>query len=176
MQFIDLAKQQSFIREKIELRIKRVLNSGKYIMGPEIVELEEKLADYVGIQHCITCSSGTDALLIPLMAQGIGPGDAVITTPFTFIATAEVIKLVGATPVFVDICEDTFNINPAGIPGAIEYAKNQGLKPKAIIPVDLFGLPAHYAEIEKTAAENGLFVLEDAAQGFGGEICGRKAC
>jgi len=175
MQFIDLAKQQSLIRVKLEKRIKDVLDHGRYIMGPEIVELEEKLADYVGIQHCITCSSGTDALLMPLMAQGIGKGDAVITTPFTFIATAEVIKLVGATPVFVDICPDTFNINPAGIPGAIEYAKNQGLSPKAIIPVDLFGLPAPYAEIEKTAAENDIFVLEDAAQGFGGEISGRKA-
>ena len=124
MQFIDLAKQQSFVREKIEMRIKKVLDSGEYIMGPEIVELEEKLADYVGVTHCITCSSGTDALLMPLMAQGIGPGDAVITTPFTFIATAEVIKLVGATPVFVDICEDTFNINSARIPDAIEYAQD----------------------------------------------------
>ena len=176
MQFIDLSIQQLLIRDKIEMRIKRVLDSGKYIMGPEIVELEEKLADYVGIQHCITCSSGTDALLMSLMAQGIGPGDAVITTPFTFIATAEVIKLVGATPVFVDICPDTFNINPVLIPDAIEYAKKQGLSPKAIIPVDLFGLPAPYVEIEKIAAGHGLFVLEDAAQSFGGEISGRKAC
>ncbi len=176
MQFIDLAKQQSLIRVKLEKRIKDVLDHGSYIMGPEIQELEEKLADYVGIQHCITCSSGTDALLMPLMAQRIGKGDAVITTPFTFIATAEVIKLVGATPVFVDICPDTFNINPAGIPDAIEYANAQGLSTKAIIPVDLFGLPAPYAKIEKIALENGLFVLEDAAQGFGGAISGRKAC
>ena len=122
MQFIDLSRQQSIIREKIEMRIRNVLDNGKYIMGPEIVELEEKLADYVGATHCITCSSGTDALLMPLMAQGIGPGDAVITSPFTFVATAEVIRLLGATPVFVDICSDTFNINPALIQEAIQYS------------------------------------------------------
>ena len=116
MQFIDLSKQQDIIREKIEVRIKKVLDSGKFIMGSEIFELEEKLADYVGVKHCITCSSGTDALLIPLIAQGIGPGDAVITTPFSFVATAEVIRLVGATPVFIDIYPDTFNINPGLIP------------------------------------------------------------
>ena len=175
MQFIDLSRQQSFIREKIEMRIRNVLDSGKYIMGSEIVELENKLADYVGVTHCITCSSGTDALLMPLIAQEIGPSDAVITTPFTFIASAEVIRLVGATPVFVDICPDTFNINPALIPDAIQYAHRQGLNPKAIIPVDLFGLPAQYDEIEKTATENGLFVLEDAAQSFGGKIFRKKA-
>ena len=176
MQFIDLSKQQDIIREKIDMRIKKVLDSGKFIMGSEIFELEEKLADYVGVKHCITCSSGTDALLIPLIAQGIGPGDAVITTPFSFIATAEVIRLVGATPVFIDIYPDTFNINPALIPEAIQYAIEHGLKPKAIIPVDLFGLPAAYDMINKTAEENNLFILEDAAQSFGGEICGQKVC
>ena len=127
MQFVDLAKQQSFIREKIENRFRNILDHGKYIMGPEVYELEEKLADYVGIQHCITCSSGTDALLMPLMAQGIGPGDAVITTPFTFIATAEVIRLIGATPVFVDICPDTFNINPEQISEVINLFNNLGI-------------------------------------------------
>ncbi|SVD97564.1 uncharacterized protein METZ01_LOCUS450418, partial [marine metagenome] len=145
-------------------------------MGPEVSELEEKLADYVSVRHCITCSSGTDALLIPLLALEIGPGDAVITTSFSFIATAEAIRLIGATPIFVDICPDTFNLNPALIPEAIQNAHEHGLNPKAIIPVDLFGLPAAYEKIEKTAAENDLFVLEDAAQGFGGETCGRKAC
>ncbi len=176
MQFIDLSRQQSLIREKIEMRIKMVLDSGEYIMGSEIFELEKKLADYVGVTHCITCSSGTDALLMPLMARDIGIGDAVITTPFTFIATAEVIKLAGATPVFVDICPDTFNINPALIPEAVQHTKDHGLNPKAIIPVDLFGLPALYEEIEKIAEENSLFVLEDAAQSFGGEISDRKVC
>jgi len=176
MQFIDLSKQQEGIRENIEARIKNVLDSGKYIMGPEIFELEERLANYVNVKHCITCSSGTDALLISLMAKGIGSGDAVITTPFSFIATAEVISLIGATPVFVDICSDTFNINPGLIPAAIQYAHEHDLNPKAIIPVDLFGLPAEYNLIKKIAAENELFILEDAAQGFGGEFCGKKAC
>ena len=123
MQFIDLAKQQSGIRDKIEERIKKVLDHGKYIMGPEVFELEVKLAEYIGVKHCISCSSGTDALLIALMAKGIGPGDAVITTPFTFIATAGVIKLLGATPVFVDIYPKTFNINPELISGAINFSK-----------------------------------------------------
>ena len=107
MHFIDLETQQSLIRNKIEMRIQDVLNHGRYILGPEVTELEEKLADYVGVNNCISCASGTDALLIPLMAKGIGPGDAVITTPFTYIATAEVIKILGATPVFVDIGADS---------------------------------------------------------------------
>ena len=160
MQFIDLSRQQLLIRDKIEMRIKRVLDSGKYIMGPEIVELEEKLADYVGIQHCITCSSGTDALLKPLMAQGIGSGDAVITTPYTFIATAEVIRLVGATPIFVDIQEDTFNIDPDLLRQSLQECLSMGkLQPKAIIPVDLFGLPAEYEIIEKISNQ---FILLNA--------------
>ena len=142
MQFIDLKAQQALIREKIDLRIKKVLDHGKYIMGPEVYELEEKLSDYVGSKYCTSCSSGTDALLIPLIAKGIGPGDAVITTPFTYIATAEVISLLGAEPVFVDIYPETFNIDPNGIDNAVEHAKRKGLNPKAIIPVDLFGLPA----------------------------------
>ena len=175
MQFIDLAQQQHIIRKKLDQRISDVLDHGKYIMGPEVYELEEKLADYVGVNHCISCSSGTDALLIPLMAMEIGSGDAVITTPFTYIATAEVIRLVGATPVFVDIDPNTFNISPELISEALHMAQKKGLSPKAIIPVDLFGLPADYEKIEKVADEYNLFVLEDAAQGFGGEINGRKA-
>ena len=175
MQFIDLKAQQKRIKAKIDHRVQSVLNHGKYIMGPEVFELEEKLADYVGIKHCISCSSGTDALLIPLLAKSFGHGDAIITTPFTYIATAEVISLIGATPVFVDIYPKTFNINPKGIIKAIKEAKSKGLKPRAIIPVDLFGLPARYRMIEKIAQENNLFIIEDAAQGFGGEIRGRKA-
>ena len=174
MQFINLKKQQKIIRNRIDERIKDVMNHGKYIMGPEVFELEEKLADYVGSKYCISCSSGTDALLIPLIAKGIGPGDAVITTPFTYIATAEVISLLGAEPIFVDIYPNTFNMDPKGIEQAINHAKRKGLNPKAIIPVDLFGLPARYRPIEEKAKEHNLFILEDAAQGFGGSIRDKK--
>ena len=133
------------------------------------------MANYVDKKHCISCSSGTDALLIPLMAYGIGPGDAVITTPFTYIATAEVIAILGATPIFVDIYEKTFNINPDGIEKAIKSAKIQNLVPKAIIPVDLFGLPARYRLIDEVAKKHNLIVIEDFAQAFGGSIGGKKA-
>ena len=175
MQFIDLKSQQKLIRKKIDQRIKNILDHGQYIMGSEVDELEEKLADYVGVKHCITCSSGTDALLIPLMAMGIGPGDAVITTPFTYIATAEVIALVGATPIFCDIYDRTFNINPEQLQKAYDLAISKNLTPKAIMPVDLFGLPARYRLIEKFAKDNDLKVIEDAAQGFGGDINEKKA-
>ena len=175
MDFIDLKAQQKSIKDKIDKRIQSVLNHGKYIMGPEVYELEENLANYVGSKYCISCSSGTDALLMPLMARGIGPGDAVITTPFTYIATAEVISQLGAEPVFVDIYPETFNMDPSGIELAIENAKRKGLNPKAIIPVDLFGLPARYRLIEKIAKEHNLFILEDAAQGFGSSIRSKKA-
>ena len=174
MEFIDLKKQQEKIRSKVEKRIHAILNHGKYIMGPEVYELEEKLADYVGVNYCVSCASGTDALLIPLMAKGIGPGDAVITTPFTYIATAEVISLLGARPIFVDIYPETFNINPSKIDKAIEAAKKINLNPKAIISVDLFGLPARYRLLEKIAKKYRLFLIEDAAQGFGGTIRERK--
>ena len=175
MKFIDLFKQQHCIREKLDKRIADVLNHGRYIMGPEVYELEEKLAEYVGVKHCISCSSGTDALLIPLLARKIGFGDAVLTTPFTYISTVEVIRLVGATPVFVDIDPNTFNMNPKLIPEAVNFAKERSLVPKAIMPVDLFGLPADYKQIAKYANENDLFLIEDAAQSFGSEINGRKA-
>ena len=170
MQFIDLKTQQDQIKEKIDLRIKKVFDHGQYIMGPEIDELEERLAHYVNTKHCISCSSGTDALLIPLIAMGIGPGDAVITTPFTYIATVEVIALLGATPVFCDIYDRTFNIDPSGLKESYKNAISKNLKPKAIISVDLFGLPARYRLIEEFANEKNLLILEDAAQGFGGKI------
>ena len=144
-------------------------------MGPEVFDLEKKLAEYVGVDYCITCSSGTDALLIPLMAKGIGPGDAVITTPFTYIATAEVIALLGAEPVFADIYPNTFNMNPYEIKKAITTAIAKGLRPKAIIPVDLFGLPSRHRIIDEIAKEENLFILEDAAQGLGGAIRSKKA-
>ena len=175
MQFIDLLSQKDRIRTALLHRIESILDSGHFIMGQEVTELESRLASYVGSRYCVSCSSGTDALLMPLLAKGIGPGDCVITTPFTFVATAEVINLVGATPVFVDVCPDTFNINPELIGRAVEEAVSQGLKPKAIIPVDLFGQPADYARIEAVADAYKLWILEDAAQSFGGSVNGRKA-
>ena len=152
MEFLDLKTQQKRIRKPLEKRINKILDHGAYIMGPEVFELEEKLADYCGAKHAISCSSGTDALLIPLMAWGIGPGDAVFTTPFTYVATAEVISILGATPVFVDVYESTFNIDCEKLETEINKVINDGkLKPKAIIPVDLFGLPARYRLIDKIA-------------------------
>ena len=174
MDFIDLKAQQELIRDKIDLRIKKILDHGKYIMGPEIDELEEKLASYVGVKHCISCSSGTDALLMPLLGLDIGPGDAVITTPFTYIATVEVISLVGATPIFCDIYDKTFNINPEKLYPIPNEAYEKGLNPKAIMPVDLFGLPARYRLIEKFAKDNNLLIIEDAAQGFWWSISEEK--
>jgi UDP-2-acetamido-2-deoxy-ribo-hexuluronate aminotransferase len=179
MQFIDLRAQQDRIRPRIDAAIKKVLDHGQYIMGPEVAELESMLADFVGVKHAIACSSGTDALLLPLMAYGIGPGDAVFTTTFSFFATAEVIALTGATPIFVDIDPVTFNIDPAKLEEAIvdsgfnfQYSK---LTPKAIIPVDLFGLPADYKRIMPIAEKYGLRVIQDAAQSFGARYHGRRA-
>ncbi len=178
IQFIDLAAQQARIRENLEQRIKTVLDHGKYIMGPEVGELESQLAEYTGVKHCVVCASGTDALLMALLAYGVGPGDAVFTTPFTFIATAEVIALLGATPVFVDIDPVSYNIDPAQLEKAIAglAADHPELKPKGIIPVDLFGQPADYAEINAIAQKYGLPVWEDAAQSFGATYQGRRAC
>jgi len=175
MEFLDLKTQQKRIRKPLEKRINKILDHGAYIMGPEVFELEEKLADYCGVKHAISCSSGTDALLIPLMAWGIGPGDAVFTTPFTYVATAEVISILGATPVFVDVYESTFNIDCEKLEVEINKVINDGkLEPKAIIPVDLFGLPARYRLIDKIAKKYNLKVVEDAAQSFGGSIRDRK--
>lgn len=177
MQFIDLKAQQSRIKDKIDNRIQDVLNHGKYIMGPEVKELEEKLASFAGTKHCITCSSGTDALLMPLMAWDIKPGDAVLTTPFTFIAAAEVIQLLGATPVFVDIDPETFNIDPADLEKKAEKVYREGrFRLKCCIPVDLFGLPADYPAIETVAKKYDFKVLEDGAQSFGGSINNKKSC
>ena len=171
MEFLDLKTQQKRIRKPLEKRISTILDHGAYIMGPEVFELEEKLADYCGVKHAISCSSGTDALLIPLMAWGIGPGDAVFTTPFTYVATAEVISLLGATPIFVDVYESTYNIDCEKLETEIIKVVNEGkLKPKAIIPVDLFGLPARYRLIGKIAQKYNLKVIEDAAQSFGASI------
>ncbi len=177
MQFIDLKTQQEKIREEIEQNIKKVLDHGKYIMGPEIEELELTLRNYCGVKHAIGVASGTDALLIPLMAYDIGPGDAIFTTTFTFIATAEVILLLGATPVFVDIDQETFNIDTKKLDEAIEKTAKEGrLKPKGILPVDLFGQSADYDKINEIAKKYNLFVIEDAAQSFGASYKGRKTC
>jgi len=175
MQFLDLKTQQKRIRKPLENRINKILDHGAYIMGPEVFELEEKLAEYCGVKHAISCSSGTDALLIPLMAWGIGPGDAVFTTPFTYVATAEVISILGATPIFVDVYESTYNIDCDKLEVEIKKVINEGkLKPKAIIPVDLFGLPARYRLIDQIAKKYNLKVVEDAAQSFGGSIRDKK--
>ncbi len=189
MQFIDLKAQQDRIRHEIESNIRAVLDHGRYIMGPEIGELEAGLSVYTGVKHAIACSSGTDALLLALMALEVGPGDAVFTAPFTFVATAEVVSLLGATPVFVDIDPATFNMDPTGLDLAIQavLASDAGihplpriggeaLVPKAIIPVDLFGLPADYGSIGRVAAGHGLPVIEDAAQSFGAQYKGRRTC
>jgi dTDP-4-amino-4,6-dideoxygalactose transaminase len=190
MQFIDLAAQQARVREKIETGIQRVLNHGQYVMGPEIRELEEKLAAFCGTKHGLACASGTDALLLALMAHGVGPGDAVFTTPFTFIATAEVIALIGATPVFVDVLPDTFNMDPDGLNQAIrallerdprlhplpEDPSPNSLRPRGVIAVDLFGLPADYTRINAIASAHEFFVIEDAAQSFGALQNGGRAC
>ena len=176
MQFIDLEIQYQSIQPRIDQAILKVLNHGQYILGPEVFKLEAELASYSGTKYCVSCSSGTDALLMSLMAKKIGPGDAVFTTPFTFISTAEVIQLLGATPVFVDIRDDTFNIDSSKLEIAIHKCQsNAELIPKAIIPVDIFGLPADYEMIEKIGNKFDLYIIEDAAQSFGGKIKNRKA-
>lgn len=169
--FIDLKAQYRALQPQIQARINAVLEHGQYIMGPEVRELEERLEAYTGATHCITVASGTEALLISLMALGIGPGDEVITTPFTFVATAEVIVLLGAKPVFVDIEPDTCNIDANLIEAAITP------RTKAIMPVSLYGQPADMDEINSIAARHGnIPVIEDAAQSFGAEYKGRKSC
>ncbi len=173
--FIDLKYQYSLIRDEIHAGIDRVLESGHYILGAEIAELEGKLAEYAGVKHALACSSGTDALLMALMALDIGPGDAVFTTPFTFFATVETIALVGATPVFADIDEGTYNIDPAKLEAAVLKVEREGkLKPKAVIPVDLFGLTADYKAIKPLAEAHGLAIIEDACQAFGAVDPGGK--
>jgi UDP-2-acetamido-2-deoxy-ribo-hexuluronate aminotransferase len=170
MEFIDLKAQYEASRELINHRIQTVLDHGQYIMGPEVAELEARLAQYTGARHCITVASGTEALIISLMALGIKPGDEVITTPFSFIATAEAIVLLGATPVFVDIDRATCNLDPSLIEAHVTT------RTRAIIPVSLFGQPADMDEINAVAARHGLAVIEDAAQSFGASYHGKKSC
>jgi UDP-2-acetamido-2-deoxy-ribo-hexuluronate aminotransferase len=170
MQFIDLQAQYRRLKGRIDARIQQVLDHGRYILGPEVGELEERLAEYVGVKHCIGVSSGTDALLASLMALDIGPGDEVITTPFTFIATGETIALVGARPIFVDIDPRTYNIDPDLIEAAI------GPPTRAILPVSLYGQCAEMDAINAVADRYGLPVIEDAAQSFGATYHGRRSC
>lgn len=172
--FIDLKAQQDRIRPQIERALRAVLDHGQYIMGPEVEVLEDGLKAFAGARHAITCASGTDALLMVLMAKGVGPGDAVICPGFTYTATPEVIALLGATPVFADVDAATFNFDPRKLQSAIDTARSSGLQPKAVIAVDLFGQPAEYESLTAIAETNGLFVLSDAAQSFGGSIGPRR--
>jgi len=165
--FVDVAAQRRRLGARIDAAIARVLAHCQFIMGPEVATLEEKLAAFCGARHALGCASGTDALLLALMGKGIGPGDAVICPAFTFCATAEAVALVGATPVFADVDEATFNLDPASLEGALAAARRAGVKPKAVMTVDLFGLPAAYDAIATFARAHGLVVIADAAQSFG---------
>ena len=176
MEFIDLKAQYEHLKDRIDSRIQKVLQHGHYIMGPEVQELEQKLATYVGVKHAITCANGTDALQLAMMVLGIEEGDAVFVPTFTFFATAEVVAFAKATPIFVDSDSRTFNIDPEKLEAAILRVIAEGkLLPKAIIAVDLFGLPADYPKIEAIAEKYKLKLIEDAAQVFGGSINGKKA-
>ncbi|MDY7218795.1 DegT/DnrJ/EryC1/StrS family aminotransferase [Denitrificimonas sp. JX-1] len=170
MQFIDLAAQQARIKDKIDFNIQNVLAHGQYILGPEVGELEEKLADFVGAKYCIGVANGTDALQIAQMAYGIGPGDEVITPGFTYIATAETVALLGAKPVYVDVCPKTYNLDPQKLEAAITT------KTKAIIPVSLYGQCADFDAINTIAKKYGIPVIEDAAQSFGATYKGKQSC
>ncbi|MDO4564024.1 MAG: DegT/DnrJ/EryC1/StrS family aminotransferase [Clostridia bacterium] len=177
MQFRDLGEQYRRLKPEIDQGIREVIESSAFILGGKVAELEEKLADYVEVKHCVSCASGTDALQLALMAWGIGANDAVFTSNFTYFASAGTASILGATPVLVDIDERTFNISPEALEEQIQRVLAEGkLTPRAIVPVDLFGLPADYPRIEAIAKKYGLRILEDGAQGFGGSIYGKRAC
>ena len=177
MQFRDLKQQYQVLREEMDQAILKAVASGAYIMGPHVRELERQLTEYVGVKHCLSCANGTDALTLALKAWGIGPGDAVFVPDFTFFSSAEVVPLEGATPVFVDVCEETFNIDAADLERAVKDVLAEGrLRPRVVVAVDLFGLPADYQAIRAVADRYGFLVLEDGAQGFGGTIDGKRAC
>ena len=176
MEFRDLKVQYAHYKNEIDAAIQKVLNEAAFIGGPEVKELEEQLADYIGVKHCISCANGTEAMTLVLMSWNIGPGDAVFVPDFTFFSTGEVASFSGATPVFVDVDPATFNMDPQKLEEAINKKNSEGkLKPKVVIPVDLFGLPANYPAIEKVAAKHNLLILEDGAQSFGGRIAEQKA-
>lgn len=177
MKFRDLEKQYLNLKDEMNRNINKVLLDGNFIGGKQIIELEEQLAEYVGVRHCITCANGTDALTMVLMAWDIKEGDAVFVPDFTFFASGEVVSFEGATPIFYDVCLDTFNADVKSLEECIKKVKEEGvLNPKAIIAVDLFGQPANYPELEQMAKKYNLLLLEDGAQGFGGMIGQRRAC
>ena len=177
MQFRDLKKQYETLKPEIDSAIADVIDSSRFISGPQVKELEAQLAGYVGVKHCITCANGTDALTLALMAWGIGEGDAVFVPDFTFFSSGECPAIVGATPIFVDVDERTFNLDSDKLELAVEQIISEGeIKPKAVVAVDLFGLPADYARIKAVCKKYDLLLLEDGAQGFGGSINGKMAC
>ena len=177
MQFRDLNAQYAMLKDDIGERIARVLDHGRYISGPEVSKLEERLASYVGVKHCITCGNGTDALQLAFMAWGIGPGDAVFVPDFTFFASGEAPALLGAMPVFVDVDGRTFNLDSVKLEEAVRFIEERtNLNPKAVVAVDLFGLPADYLAIREVCERHGMLLLEDGAQGFGGSTSDRRAC
>lgn len=177
MQFRDLHRQYEAMRAEMDEALLQAARSGAYIMGPQVAELEQQLADYVGMKHCISCANGTDALRLALMAMGIGRGDAVFVPDFTFFATAEAVAMVGATPIFVDVDRDTYNMSHEDLMVKYDYITwHTQLHPRAIIPVDLYGLPANYERLCFVAETTGMLLLEDGAQGFGGSIGNKKAC
>ena len=177
MQFRDLYKQYEALKKEIDKGIQGVIDSTAFILGKPVTELEKELAEYVGRKYCVACGNGTDALVLALKAYNVGQGDAVFTADFTYIASASCAELVGATSVFADINLKTFNIDPVSLEKQIQRVVKEGkLKPKAIVPVDLFGQPANYDELEKIAKKYGLIMVEDAAQGFGGMIGDKRAC
>lgn len=177
MEFRDLKNQYEALKPSIDAAIREVISNNAYISGPQVTELEARLAAYIGRRHCITCGNGTDALSMMLMAWDIKAGDAVFVPDFTFFATAEVASFEGATPVFVDVDADTFNMDPVKLKEAIEAVLGEGkLIPRVVIPVDLFGLPYDYPSIRRVADEYGLRILEDGAQGFGGTLGEKRAC
>lgn len=176
MEFRDLKKQYQVLKPEIDAAIGQVLEESAYIGGKPVAQLEAELAEYVGVKHCIACANGTDALTLALMAWEIGEGDAVFVPDFTFFSSAETVAYEGATPVFTDILEDTFNMDPDSLERAVQAVLAEGkLKPRVIVTVDLFGLPADYKRIREIADRYGMYILEDAAQGFGGSLRGRRA-
>jgi dTDP-4-amino-4,6-dideoxygalactose transaminase len=173
--FIDLQAQRKRLGEPLNQAIMAAVEAGQWVMGPQVLELEKKLADFAGVKHCIACANGTDAILIVLRAWNVGPGDAVFVPAFTFAATAEVVALVGASPVFVDVLPDTYNIDPASLEAAVAMVRREGkLKPRVVIPVDLFGQPADYSALEPIIERAGLKMLCDTAQGFGATLNGTR--
>lgn len=177
MQFRDLKQQYQVLKGEMDKAILEVVSSANFISGRQVEELETELAEYVGVKHCVTCANGTDALSLAMMAWEIGPGDAVFVPDFTFFSTGEIVAFAGATPVFVDVDKDTFNISVDSLEKKIQEVLQEGkLTPKVVIPVDLFGLPEDYVNVKRIADQYGLLILEDGAQGFGGELNGKRAC